>query len=31
VFDNAAMRLSGWDLLPSWEKAITGLVAELTA
>ena len=31
VLDNAAMRLSGWDLLPSWEQAITGLVAELTA
>ena len=31
VLDNAAMRLSGWDLLPSWEEAMTGLVAELTA
>jgi dTDP-4-dehydrorhamnose reductase len=31
VLDNAAMRLSGWELLPSWEQAITGLVAELTA
>ncbi len=30
VLDNAAMRLSGWELLPSWEEAITGLVAELT-
>jgi len=31
VLDNAALRLSGWDLLPSWEQAITGIVAELTA
>jgi len=31
VLDNAALRLSGWDLLPSWEQAITGLVSELTA
>ncbi len=31
VLDNAALRLSGWSLLPSWEEAITGLVAELTA
>jgi hypothetical protein len=31
VLDNAALRLSGWDLLPSWEQAITALVAELTA
>jgi dTDP-4-dehydrorhamnose reductase len=31
VLDNAALRLSGWELLPSWEQAITGLVAELTA
>jgi hypothetical protein len=31
VLDNAAMRLSGWDLLPSWEQAITELVAELMA
>jgi dTDP-4-dehydrorhamnose reductase len=31
VLDNAAMRLSGWELLPSWEKAISGLVADLTA
>jgi len=31
VLDNAALRLSGWDLLPSWEQAVTGLVAELTA
>jgi dTDP-4-dehydrorhamnose reductase len=31
VLDNAALRLSGWNLLPSWEQAISGLVAELTA
>jgi dTDP-4-dehydrorhamnose reductase len=31
VLDNAALRLSGWSLLPSWEEAISGLVAELTA
>jgi dTDP-4-dehydrorhamnose reductase len=31
VLDNAAMRLSGWELLPNWDKAITGLVAKLTA
>ena len=31
VLDNAALRLAGWDLLPSWEQAITGLVAELMA
>jgi len=31
VLDNDALRLSGWELLPSWEQAITGLVAELTA
>ena len=31
VLDNAALRLSGWELLPDWEQAITGLVAELTA
>jgi dTDP-4-dehydrorhamnose reductase len=31
VLDNAALRLSGWSLLPSWDEAITGLVAELTA
>ena len=31
VLDNAALRLAGWDLLPSWEEAMTGLVAELTA
>jgi dTDP-4-dehydrorhamnose reductase len=31
VLDNAALRLSGWELLPSWDRAITELVAELTA
>jgi dTDP-4-dehydrorhamnose reductase len=31
VLDNAALRLSGWSLLPSWEQAITELVAELTS
>ena len=31
VLDNAALRLSGWNLLPSWEQAITELVAELIA
>ena len=31
VLDNAALRLSGWELLPSWDQAITELVAELTA
>jgi len=31
VLDNAALRLSGWSLLPSWQEAISGLVAELTA
>jgi dTDP-4-dehydrorhamnose reductase len=31
VLDNAALRLSGWNLLPSWEQAITELVTELTA
>ena len=31
VLDNAALRLSGWSLLPNWDEAITGLVAELTA
>lgn len=31
VLDNAALRLSGLSLLPGWEQAITGLVAELTA
>jgi len=31
VLDNAALRLSGWNLLPSWEQAISDLVAELTA
>jgi dTDP-4-dehydrorhamnose reductase len=31
VLDNAAMRLSGWSLLPSWDQAISDLVAELTA
>lgn len=31
VLDNAAMRLSGWELLPSWEQSIGSLVAELTA
>lgn len=30
VLDNAALRLSGWNLLPSWEQAITDLVTELT-
>ena len=27
VLDNAALRLSGWSLLPRWEQAITGFVA----
>jgi dTDP-4-dehydrorhamnose reductase len=31
VLDNAALRLSGWDLLPDWEQAMTELVAELMA
>jgi len=31
VLDNAALRASGLQLLPSWEQAITRLVAELTA
>jgi dTDP-4-dehydrorhamnose reductase len=31
VLDNAALRLTGWNLLPSWEQAITELVTELTA
>jgi dTDP-4-dehydrorhamnose reductase len=31
VLDNAALRLSGWDLLPDWQDAITQLVVELTA
>jgi dTDP-4-dehydrorhamnose reductase len=31
VLENAALRLGGWSLLPRWEQAITGLVAELTA
>ena len=31
VLDNAALRLSGRSLLPDWDEAITGLVAELTA
>ncbi|MGA3351568.1 MAG: dTDP-4-dehydrorhamnose reductase [Acidimicrobiales bacterium] len=31
VLDNAALRLSGWSLLPSWDQAIADLVAELTA
>ncbi len=31
VLDNAALRLAGWSLLPSWEQAITELVAELTS
>jgi len=31
VLDNAALRLSGWKLLPSWEQAITELVAGLIA
>ena len=30
VLDNAALRLSGWSALPDWERAIAGLVAELT-
>jgi dTDP-4-dehydrorhamnose reductase len=31
VLDNAALRLSGRDLLPDWREAISRLVAELTA
>lgn len=31
VLDNAALRLSGWSLLPGWDQAIAALVAELTA
>ena len=31
VLENAALRLMGWEPLPSWEQAITELVAELTA